>query len=288
MKYTFFGTPRFAEIVLKKLIEAEIKPQVVVCNPDRPVDRSQEVSPPPTKVVAAEHNILVWQPEKLNSSQFEVLSSHNLFIVAAYGKIIPKEIIEIPKKGSLVVHPSILPKYRGATPIRSAILAGEKKTGTTIIEMDEKMDHGPVLAEKEIEIGDMNYLELRDKLAEISAELLIEIIPQYLEGKAEVKPQNHDEATFTKKFKSEDAYISPEKLKKAIEEGGGEAEEISRMIRALNPEPGVWTELKEPYQDLPKEKRIKLLGFEINNKKLVLTEIHVAGKNPRKVEITAL
>ncbi len=287
MKYTFFGTPRFAEIVLKNLIEVGMRPQLLVCNPDRPVDRSQELSPPPTKVVAAEHDILVWQPEKLDPAQFEILESHDLFVVAAYGKILPKEIIEIPKKGSLVLHPSILPKYRGATPIRSALLAGEEKTGIAIIEMDEKMDHGPVVSEREVEIGDMNYLELRDKLAEVGADLLIETIPLYLEGKIESKPQDHDKATFTKKFKTEDAYVSPEKLRKAIEEGGEEAKEISRMIRALNPEPGVWTELKEPYQDLPKEKRVKLLDFEMKDGKLVLTEIHIAGKNPRKTNISA-
>ena len=285
MKYTFFGTPKFAEMVLQKLIKSGLKPQVVVCNPDKPVGRDQVVTPPPTKVVAAEHDILVWQPDKPTKEQFEVLKTNDLFVIAAYGKIISKDVLEIPKKGSIALHPSLLPKYRGATPIRSAILAGEEKTGVAVFEMDEKMDHGPIIAEREVEIGDMNHLELRDKLAEVGAELLAEVMPKYIEEEIEPKEQNHDKATFTKKFSSDDAFVPPEKLIKALE-GGEEAVEVERKIRALNPEPGTWTKLKRPFKGLPKQKRVKLIDSEIKNGKLILTEIHIAGKTPKEVEIT--
>jgi len=287
MIYSFFGTPRFAEIVLKKLIETGMKPRVVICNPDQPVGRDQILTPPPTKIIAAEYDILVWQPEKPLVGQFEILKNNDVFIVAAYGKIIPSEILKIPKKGSIVLHPSLLPEYRGATPIRSAILAGEKETGVTILKMDEKIDHGPILSQRKIRTEKKSYLELRDELAEVGAELLIKTLPKYLNNEIVPKVQNHNEATFTKKFSSDDAYIPPEKLKTAFQKRGREAEEIERMIRALNPEPGVWTEFEEPYGNLPKGKRIKLLESEIKEGKLILTEIHIAGKTPRKVSISS-
>ncbi len=285
MKYSFFGTPKFAEIILKKLINNNMKPHVVICNPDRPVGRDQVMTPPSTKVVAAEHDILVWQPEKLDPGQFDVLKSNDIFLVAAYSKIIPKKILEIPKQGAIGIHPSLLPKYRGATPIRSAILAGEEKTGVSLYKMDEKMDHGPIIAQKEVEIGNKDYLSLKQELAEVGADLFIDSIPDYLEGKLAPQKQNHDEATFTKKFSSDDAYVKPQDLINAIEKDGGEVKKIYNMIRSLNPEPGVWTKLKEPYKGLPKNKRVKLLQSKIEEEKLVLTKIHVAGKTAREVNI---
>ena len=287
MIYSFFGTPRFAEIVLKKLIETGMKPRVVVCNPDQPVGRDQILTPPPTKIIAAEYDILVWQPEKPLVGQFEILKNNDVFIIAAYGKIIPGEILKIPKNGSIVLHPSLLPKYRGATPIRSAILAGEKEIGVTIIKMDKKIDHGPILSQRKIKTEKKSYLELRDELAEVGAKLLIETLPKYLNNEIVPKAQNHNEATFTKKFSSDDAYVLPEKLKTAFQKSGKEAEEIERMIRALNPEPGVWTEFEEQYGNLPKGKRIKLLESEIKGGKLILTEIQIAGKIPRRVSISS-
>src|SRR6056297_673070 len=200
MKYSFFGTPKFAEVILRKLIKNNMKPHVVVCNPDRPVGRDQVMTPPPTKVVAAEHDILVWQPEELDASKFDVLKTNDIFVVAAYSKIIPKKILEIPKQGAIGVHPSLLPKYRGATPIRSAILAGEEKTGVSLYKMDEKMDHGPVITQREINIDDKDYLTLKQELAETGADLFVNNIQGYLEGELTPQEQNHDKATFTKKF----------------------------------------------------------------------------------------
>ncbi len=134
--FIFFGTPEFSAIILEKLIKADFIPAAVVCNPDRPVGRKQVTTPPPIKQrimnyeSGIKNKIKILQPEKLDPSLFIIPnSSFDFFIVAAYARIIPKEILDVPRLGSIGVHPSLLPKYRGATPIQSAILAGEKKTG---------------------------------------------------------------------------------------------------------------------------------------------------------------
>ena len=157
----------------------------------------------------------------------------DICVAAAYGKIIPKEYLEIPKHGFLNVHPSLLPKYRGATPIQTAILNGDKETGVTIILMDEKVDHGPVIAKKELRITDHdNYHSLEQKLAKLGAELLVEIMLRWVAGEIKTAGQNHSEATFTKKFSWQDGRIDWLKP----------AEQISRQIKALGHEPGVWAE----------------------------------------------
>lgn len=158
----------------------------------------------------------------------------DICVVAAYGKIIPKEYLEVPKYGFLNIHPSLLPKYRGASPIQTVILNGDKETGVTIILMDEKVDHGPIIAQRKLKNSKFqkpNYKQLEKELAELGAQLLIEIIPKLIKG--EIKPieQNHNEATFTKKFSWPDGKIDWDKT----------AVELDRQIRALNPEPGTWT-----------------------------------------------
>lgn len=161
---------------------------------------------------------------------FKKLKS-DICVVAAYGKIILKEWLEIPKYRFLNVHPSLLPKYRGASPIQAAILNGDPETGVTIILMDEKVDHGPILASKKSEARNKNYKQLEKELAEFGAELLIEILPKWVNGGIKPVEQNHNRATYTKKFSWQDGKIDWQKS----------AEEIDRQVRALNPEPGTWT-----------------------------------------------
>ncbi len=156
----------------------------------------------------------------------------DICIVAAYGKIIPKEYLEIPKYGFLNVHPSLLPKYRGPSPIQAAILNGDKETGVTIILMDEKIDHGPIIKTQKAKLKSQNYEELEKELAELGTKLLIEILPKWIRGELKPKGQNHEAATFTKKFSWPDGKIDWSKS----------AEVLERQIRALNPEPGTWTE----------------------------------------------
>ncbi len=285
MKFVFFGTPEFAAIILEKLIKVGLLPQAVVCNPDKPIGRKKIVTPPPTKVLAEKHNISVLQPEKLLDVKSKLSDVDcQLFVVAAYAKIIPKEILEIPRLGTIGIHPSLLPKYRGATPIQTAILNGDEKTGTTLFLMDEKIDHGPILENRETPITNRNYKELEKELAELSANLLIETLPSIEEKIKNAKPQDESLATYTKKFsarggsaeggKTEDGYVASKDLEAAQSVGGKVAIEIDRKIRALNPEPGTWT--------LQNEKRMKILGAGLTPEgKLKLKKIQFESKKPQ-------
>jgi len=267
-KFVFFGTPEFAAIILERLIKAGWSPAVVVTNPDRPVDRKQTLKAPPVKfsIFNFQFSIKVFQPEKLLEIKDKLTEMGADFgILAAYGKILPKEIIDIFPKGIIGVHPSLLPKYRGPTPIQSAILNRDEETGVTLFLMDEKIDHGPILINHKSKIKNQNYGDLIKELAEISADLLIEILPKYLAG--EIKPQAQDEsqATYTKKFTTEDAKVDLEK---------DQPELVWRKVRALNPEPGVWT-LRQAQGKL---KRMKILEADLDDGKLILKKIQFAGE----------
>jgi len=285
MRYVFFGTPEFAAIILERLIKAGFIPEAVVCNPDKPVGRKQIITPPPVKQrimnyeSGIKNKIKILQPEKLDPSLFIIPnSSFDFFIVAAYAKILPKEILEIPRLGVIGVHPSLLPKYRGPTPIQTAILNGDEKTGTTLFLIDEKVDRGPILSQETLnyELRIMNYEELSQKLAELGADLLIKFFgrPTSLNFKDIGHPQDESQTTYTKKFSTEDAYIKPQDLEKAQSNGGQIALEIERKIRALNPEPGTWT-LRQTQGKL---QRMKILEAEIIGNRLKLKKIQFEGK----------
>ncbi|OIO64860.1 methionyl-tRNA formyltransferase [Candidatus Wolfebacteria bacterium CG1_02_39_135] len=282
MKFIFFGTPEFAAIILEKLIQAELMPEAVICNPDKPTGRKQIITPPLVKVLAQKYGLTVYQP-KDKTELLEIVKNlqPDLAVTAAFGMIFPKEILEIPKYGFINVHPSLLPKYRGPTPIQTAILNGDKETGVSLFLIDEEMDHGPILAKRELEfpISNFQFPILSQKLAELGADLLIETLPKYING--EIKPQAQDEsqATYTKKFSTQDAYIEPKDLEIAQEKGGDKAIEIERKIRALNPEPGTFT-LSLSKGGL---KRTKLLEAKIIDEKLKITKIQVEGKKPQNI-----
>ena len=234
--FVFFGTSQFAIPVLETLKQNGLIPALVVSTPDKPSGRGLKPVSSPVKIWAEKNKISVVQQENLKTPAFlQKLADTKcrLVLVASYGKIIPKNILEIPKKGSLNIHPSLLPKWRGADPIRAAILAGDKKTGTTIMLMDEKMDHGPIIAQQELDIKnpELAYLELEKTLAELGGKLLVEVIPKWLAGKITPKEQNHELATFTKKIKKEDGHLN----------WNESAEIIDRKIRALNPWPGTYS-----------------------------------------------
>jgi len=199
----------------------------------------------------------------------------DLVIVANFGKILTKDILAIPRYGCLDIHPSLLPKYRGPTPIQSTILNGDKETGVTIILMDEKIDHGPIIANSKLKIpalpasgqnSKLTYQELHDKLANLGAKLLIRTIPKWLKGEIEPASQDESEATYTEIFTREDGRID---WKKPIDY-------IERQVRALNPEPGTYT--------LYKGKILKILETKIQNNKLVIKKVHLAGKKPMSFE----
>lgn len=291
MNYVFFGTPEFAAIILEKLIKAGLTPTAVVCNPDKPIGRKKIITPPPTKTTAEKYNIKVYQPIKLEIKNWESeIRGADFGIVTAYGKIIPKKIIDTFPKGLIGVHPSLLPKYRGAAPIQNVILNGEKETGISLFLIDEQMDHGPVLEvrKQKIENND-NYESLHDKLAALAGNTLIEIIPKFLKGEYILKPQNDKQATYTKKITIDDAYVDLEKDDPAL---------IERKIRALNPEPGVWTytktlrrywEVQPPKADINAEmsdlRRVKILEAVLTpDGRLKLGKIQFEGKKPQLVQ----
>ena len=286
MKYVFFGTPRFASVVLERLIAAGMPPAALVSNPDRPTGRKKIITPPPAKLAAQAHpSIKVFQPEELDdafANQLRELDA-DCFIVAAYAKIIPQNVLDVPRLGTIGVHPSLLPKYRGAAPIQSAILNGETETGVTLYLMDEKMDHGPVLAQKTCAIGENEtYAAFHEKLAALSAEMLIATMPDLAAGKATPRAQDEAQATYTKKFTAADGFIEYAEIEAAQRGEGGsgngapaKTRAILRKIKALNPEPGVWT--------MRDGKRLKLLEAEVRNDALRLVTIQEEGQTPKRV-----
>jgi len=295
MKYVFFGSPRFAAIILGSLIEAGMPPVALVCNPDRPVGRKQIITPPLTKqeiFEAAERSgvssaITILQPEKLDERFIEHLRAlaPDFFIVAAYAKIIPQAVLDIPLLGTLGTHPSLLPKYRGASPIQSALLAGDAITGTTLYAMDAKMDHGAIYAQREWPIAQgTNYLSLEAQLAALSADTLIKVIPDFYAGKLTPQEQDESRATFTKKFVTQDGFVDEKDLEDATGKNSGadtnsdeeKARTIFNKINALNPEPGCWT--------IRDGKRTKLLEAQINiHGSLKLLVIQEEGQKPKRL-----
>jgi methionyl-tRNA formyltransferase len=235
-KIVFMGTPEFGAIILEKLIKSGHKPFLVIAGQDKLVGRKQTLTPPPVKITAQNYNIPVVQPEKIINHKSEILNlKPDLIIVAAYGHILPKEILDIPQYGCLNVHPSLLPKYRGPSPIQYAILNGDEKTGVTIMRMTEKLDVGPILAQEEITVSEKeNSQTLHDKLVKMGAELLIQALPKLFAGTITQQPQDDSKATYTKILTKDDGKIDWRKP----------AKEIERQIRALNPEPGTFTEYK--------------------------------------------
>lgn len=209
MKFAFFGTPDIAAIILDELESAGFLPSLIVTNPDAPVGRKQILTPPPAKVWAAEHNVPVFQPESLslkNGHRMTVFTETNwdLIIVAAYGKLIPPWLLEIPTYGVINVHPSLLPQLRGASPIRSAILQNIRHTGVTIMQMDAALDHGPIIAQKAADIPAEHWpvsgLDLDIGLAHQGGALLAAVIPEWLAGTITAREQDHTAATFCTKI----------------------------------------------------------------------------------------
>lgn len=267
--FAFLGTPDFAAKVLTRLIDSGMSPAVVICNPDRPVGRKKILTPPPTKTIAEQMGIKVWQPEKLELAEWKKqVGEIDFAIVAAYAKIIKKEILDTAPKGFIGVHPSLLPKYRGASPIQSVLLAGEQETGVTLYMVDEKVDHGAILAQRTLAIADRNYETLEPALAELGGDMLIETLPRFTRGEITPKAQEEAEATLTRKFKTEDGFVDLEK---------DDARTILGKIRGLNPEPGAFT--------FREGKRVKLLEAEWEGSKLKITRIQVEGEKPKSATI---
>ncbi|MCK4402060.1 methionyl-tRNA formyltransferase [bacterium] len=224
----FMGTPDFALPSLKALIQAKHNVICVVMQPDRPKGRRREVVASPVKLCAQEYNIKIFQPETITDALAKDIQalSPDLILVVAYGKILPKQILDIPRFGCINAHASLLPKYRGAAPIQRALLNGEKQTGVTIMFMNERMDAGDILLQEKVLIGSSDNLEtLSDKLSKLSAKLLVKAILQVEQGTCSRTPQHHAEATYAPMLKKSDGLIDWTRS----------AEEINNMTKAMNP-----------------------------------------------------
>jgi methionyl-tRNA formyltransferase len=203
LNFVFFGGEPLSVPALEKLYKNGMAPKVIICNPDKPAGRNLEITPPPTKTWAIEHNVPVLQPEKLDESFIKELKSFgcDFGVVVSYGKIIPKEIVNFTKLGLINMHPSLLPIYRGPAPIVAPILNGDNETGVTIIKIDEEMDHGPILAQEKINLNGSEFIQdLEKTLANLGGDLLARTLPQYAAGNIEIKKQDHSQATYVKKM----------------------------------------------------------------------------------------
>ncbi|MDE1925217.1 MAG: methionyl-tRNA formyltransferase [Patescibacteria group bacterium] len=264
--FAFFGTPRFATRVLDALEANDLVPALIVCAPDVRRDRGLELTPAPAKVWALERGIDVLTPTTLKDESFIAglqNTDWDIFVVAAYAKLIPKKILEIPRKGCLNVHPSLLPKFRGPSPGLSAILADERSTGVSIMLMDELMDHGPIVAQATIELEEEmpgspeggwppKGSLFEDLLATEGGNLLAEAMGPWIAGEITPEPQDESKATYTKKFTDEDSLIDLQ----------GDPREQLLKIRAFDKNPRA--------------------HFFINNKRIIITE---AGLMEGKLQI---
>ncbi|MGD6816219.1 methionyl-tRNA formyltransferase [Metabacillus sp. 84] len=236
-RIVFMGTPDFSVPVLRKLIDEGYNVVGAVTQPDRPKGRRKELTAPPVKTEALKNGIKVLQPEKIRNPKEldEVLSLQpDLIITAAFGQILPKELLEAPKHGCINVHASLLPELRGGAPIHYSILQGKEKTGITIMYMAEKLDAGDILTQKEVMITEEdNVGTLHDKLSKAGTELLSETLPLLLAGKLKPIKQDDSKATFASNIKREQEKIDWSKT----------GEEIYNHIRGLNPWPVAFTTL---------------------------------------------
>jgi len=239
MRYrvVFMGTPEFAVPALRGLLERE-EVLAVVTRPDRPRGRGRKLRPSPVKEVARSAGLPVLEPERLRDPEFlESLRelAPDLVVVAAYGKILPREVLELPRFGCWNIHASLLPAYRGADPVRWALIRGERETGITIMQMDEGLDTGPILLQKVTPIGEEETGgELYERLSRLGAVALIEALELHREGKLKPRPQPEEGASYAPPLKKEDA-----RLDFSLSAG-----ELAGRIRAFDPRPGAYTFLK--------------------------------------------
>lgn len=262
LKFIFFGTPELAVYVLEELAEAGYFPALVVTSPDLKVGRGQHYNSPPVKKWAEAHNIPVLQPEVVDESFINLLQEkdYDIFILTAYGKMLPRKILNIPKHGILNVHPSMLPRLRGPSPVRSAILNNERDTGTTIIVLDEKMDHGPIVIQESIGLKDKDWPPLlpilEEKLFRKGGKLLVQVIENHIKGKIIPKPQDESRATYCEKIKKADGLV--DLLKDS-------PREIYIKYCALYGWPGIYF--------IKNGKRIKVTKAKLENDKFVIEKV---------------
>ncbi len=261
IKTIFFGTHQFATTILQGLIDdPNISVDLVITQPDKPAGRKKILTPPPVKILAEQNGLKVEQPKSLKNYSLPT-TTYKLGITAQYGLLVPKHILEAPELGILNVHTSLLPKYRGASPIQSALINGETKTGVTIMKMDEGLDTGPILLQKSLVIeANDTYPIVDQKLAKIGREALLEAIPAYVAGELMPKDQDNSQATTCGQFSREDGRIdwNQSNIK------------IFNLFRGLTPWPGIWTTVEN--------KRLKLTEIEPSQESIPTGTIRFVDK----------
>lgn len=295
MKVVFMGTPDFAVPVLDAIIKAGHEVGYVITQPDKAKNRGKKVQFTPVKELAVEHQIEVLQPERIKQSPetMELLKAYapDIAVVVAYGQIIQKELLDLPKFGCVNVHASLLPKLRGASPIHHAILQGEEETGVTIMQMAEGLDTGDMLTKVSLPINGMNCEALHDRLAELGAKLLVDTLPMIEAGVVIPEPQDDDLSSYAGLISKQDGKIDFAKM----------PEDIERQIRAFDPWPGAFCSYKGDTMKLWKAECIGVSsdavpgtivavsdeGIDIccGGKILRATEIQMPGK--KRVEVKA-
>ncbi len=288
-KIVFFGTSEFSKEILKTLKES-FEILAVVTQPDRPVGRKQEITESVVSKEARSLNVPIFKPENLREpsafNELKALPKADAFIVVAYGHIIPRGILDLAT--SINIHGSLLPKFRGASPIQSAILSGETETGITIMLMDEKMDHGPILKMESVKIQpEDTFKELEQKLCSLAKEMIVPTINDFLEGKLKPTEQNHSEASFCQTITKEDGKI----------DWNTDVKDIYNKYRAFIQWPGVWTSFDGKILKIKKCLASEIKGTEPGivfkqedkifvgcaNGSLELLELQLEGKNPTSV-----
>lgn len=270
-KIIFMGTPQFAVEVLDGLINSPYEVVAVVTQPDRPVGRKRILTPPGVKVLAQEHNIPVYQPEKISGSKEAedlIQLGADLIITAAYGQFVPTDLLDSPKYGAINVHASLLPKYRGGAPIHYAIRNGDKETGISIIYMTEKMDAGDILSQRAIPITENDDVGIMfDKLAHVGRDLLLDTLPDLFEGKIKAIPQEESKVVFSPTIRKEEEQINWNRT----------AQEIDWHVRAFRPFPSTYTWLDN--------QRVKIWDGYVSDKKVTSEAGKIVGASESELFI---
>lgn len=262
-------------MALKELKQANLLPTLIVTNPDRPQGRGQKKQPTTVAKWAKKHKIKTIKPKKIDEETIQLIDELGptggwpVFVVVAYGKILPSELIYLPTQNSINLHPSLLPKLRGPAPIRGAIL-NEDETGVTIMELDEKMDHGPIIAQEKVKVDEWPpyYPKLKKVLAESGGKLLAEVLPQWVAGDIKAVPQDHDQATYIEKFSSADGEVNL----------NDKPEVNLRKIRAFTdwPKAHFFSHTTDQKQE---DKRVIITAAHIKDGKLVIEKVKPEGES---------
>ena len=271
LKFVFFGSAYFSAIILERItIDRDLKNllsiEFTVTQPDKPKGRKQVLTPTPVKLSSEKHGIKTYV--EINDEVVSRLKNTDLVLLYAYGAIIKKDILDLPKFGFWNIHPSLLPQYRGTAPMATPLINGDKNTGVTIMKMDDMIDHGSIIAQRMYTIEkDDKRPDLEVKLTNMGFEMFKSAI---LNGadKIELKEQEHEKATYTKKLNKNDGFIDMDKLKKMIMDS---PQQIYNLYRGLYTWPGIWT-------ILPNNKRLKLTEIELLGNQLSIKKVQLEGK----------